>query len=67
MSQQIHHHLTANHDLKKKDILIHNFLGGIAWGLGTVIGATFIFAILIYLLKLLGIFNFLTQFTPPAK
>ncbi len=35
----------------KKDIMVANFLGGLAWGLGTVIGATIVAAILISILK----------------
>lgn len=41
---------------KKRHIIIANFLGGLAWGLGTVIGATIIAAILISVLRF---FNFI--------
>lgn len=36
---------------RKRDIMVANFLGGLAWGLGTVIGATVIVAILFAVLK----------------
>ncbi len=51
MSQQIRDHLTANSYIKKKDIIIGNFLGGLAWALGSVIGATIVVAILFSMLK----------------
>lgn len=44
-------------NISKKDIIIGNFLGGLSWGLGTVIGATLVVAILIYSLKALGVFE----------
>jgi len=43
--------LTANYHLSNKVILFKNFLGGIAWGFGSVIGATIIVAILIAVLS----------------
>lgn len=56
MTPQIERHLRANANMKKKNIMIANFLGGLAWGLGTVIGATIIAALLISFLR---IFNFI--------
>jgi len=38
-TQEVKNHLTANMEISKKDILIGNFLGGVAWGIGTVVGA----------------------------
>ncbi|MBI2601238.1 hypothetical protein HYW42_04745 [Candidatus Daviesbacteria bacterium] len=55
-SKEIHKHLTANSHIKKKYIIVGNFLGGIAWGVGTVIGATVVVAILFSILRS---FNFL--------
>ncbi len=46
-------------NLSKRDIIVANFLGGLAWGLGTVVGATIIAAALIYSLNKVGIFNIL--------
>ena len=39
--------------------MIANFLGGLAWGLGTVIGATIVTAVVI---SLLNYFNFIPGF-----
>ncbi len=53
-TKQIERHLTANSFMKKKDIMIGNFLGGIAWGLGTVIGASVIVGIIVAVSKFVG-------------
>lgn len=57
VTHQIETHLKANMNLSKKEIMISNFLGGLAWGLGTVVGATLVAAILIYSLKAVGVFE----------
>ena len=57
VTHQIETHLKENMNLSKKDIMISNFLGGLAWGLGTVVGATLVAAILIYSLKTIGVFE----------
>lgn len=59
ITPQIHQHLTANARIRKRDILISNFLGGLAWGFGTVIGASVVVAIIGAILKHFGIFDFL--------
>ena len=51
MSPEIDNHLTANTKMKRKDIMIGNFLGGLSWGFGTVIGATIVVAILVGVLR----------------
>ncbi len=56
MTPEVEKHLTANMTMSKKHIMIANFLGGLAWGLGTVIGATVVVAILVTILR---IFNFI--------
>ena len=56
--------ITANGNVSKKNVLLVNFLGGIAWGLGSVIGATIIVAILVWLLNTLGLFNFVKDYIP---
>ncbi|KKS14251.1 hypothetical protein A2617_00975 [Candidatus Daviesbacteria bacterium RIFOXYD1_FULL_41_10] len=56
--ENVENHLTASANMKKKDIMIGNFLGGLAWGVGSVIGASVIVGILFYILKGLGVFNF---------
>lgn len=40
--------------LPLKKVLLHNLLGGIVWGLGTVLGAGVIFAIVAIIFNLLG-------------
>jgi len=56
VTPQIERHLKASTNMKKRNIIFVNFLGGLAWGLGTVIGATLIAALLISLLRF---FNFI--------
>lgn len=55
MTPEIEKHFTANQSLRKKDIVLGNFLGGLAWGIGSVIGATLIVGILLGLFK--GVIN----------
>lgn len=57
MTPQIEEHLTANMALSKKHIIMNNFLGGLFWGIGSVIGAIIVVIILGYVLKALGIFS----------
>lgn len=59
--------LTANQGIKKRDVLLANFIGGIAWGLGSVLGATVIVAILVYALNLLGLFDFVKDYFPQSN
>lgn len=49
-------------NMSKKDIIIANFLGGIAWGVGTVVGAGVIVGIILYILNLIGAFTGLSSF-----
>lgn len=51
LTQKIEDHLTANVRLSRKDIMISNFLGGLAWGLGSVLGATVVVAVLFGILR----------------
>lgn len=66
VTPQIERHLTANMNMRKRDILVGNFLGGLSWGIGSVIGASVVVGIIGYVLKALGIFtgigNFFGQF-----
>lgn len=59
--------LTGNVWVKKKDILFANFIGGVAWGLGSVIGATIFVAIIVWILNLLGIFDFVKDYFPRSS
>lgn len=56
-SEQVEKHLSANMNISKKDIVIGNFLGGLAWGLGSVIGAGVVFTAIGFLLNSLGVFS----------
>lgn len=58
--------LTGNQWVRKKDILFANFIGGVAWGLGSVIGATIFVAILVWILNLLGLFDFVRDYFPKS-
>lgn len=61
---QIRRHLTANAHLKKRHVLLLNFLGGLAWGLGSVVGAGVVLAMIVWILKMLGVFEALSTFFP---
>lgn len=63
MTPQIERHLTANTNMRKRDVMTANFLGGLAWGVGTVIGATIVAAILIAILKPFNFIPGLDQIT----
>lgn len=62
VTPQIENHLSANMNISKKDIVIGNFLGGLSWGLGSVIGATVVFAVVAFILKSLGVFSGIAHF-----
>lgn len=51
MTPEIEKHLTASGNMKKRQVIINNFLGGLAWGVGTVLGATIVISILFSLLR----------------
>ena len=57
MTPQIEKHLNANMNLKKGQIIFYNFLGGLAWGFGTVVGASVVVAIIGYILSLFGVLD----------
>ena len=70
VTKEIIQHLSAGMNLSKKEIIYSNFLGGIAWGAGTVLGAIIIAAIIFYTLKPIGIYDLLVkpaQETNPLK
>lgn len=56
-TEQMERHLKANMTMSKKDIMISNFLGGLSWGFGTVVGASVVVGILGTILNLLGVFD----------
>ncbi len=45
----------------KRQLMLANFLGGISWGFGSVIGATLVVALLVTILNLLGTLPFIGQ------
>lgn len=51
-------------NIRKRDIIIGNFLGGLSWGIGTVIGASAIFAALGWVLNILGFFDVFKNLPP---
>lgn len=61
ITDHIEQHLSANMNLSKKDIIVGNFLGGLAWGAGTVLGAIIIGSLIFYTLKPLGIFDLVVK------
>jgi hypothetical protein len=56
-TKQIETHLRANMTMTKKDIMISNFLGGLSWGFGTVVGASLVVGILGTLLHQFGLID----------
>lgn len=58
--------LTANQGVKKRDVLLANFLGGMAWGLGSVIGATLFVALIVWILTMVGLFDFVKDYFPQS-
>lgn len=67
VTPHIETHLKANMNLKKRDIIVSNFLGGLSWGLGSAIGATIIVAILLKALSIIpGVSDFTKQIIHPV-
>jgi len=54
-TQEIQNRLTANVYISKKDVVIANLIGGISWGVGTVIGIAIIAVILLSILRSLNV------------
>lgn len=48
-------HQSANAYVSKKNIILNNFLGGLAWGFGTVVGATVVVAILAWFFNFINL------------
>lgn len=66
-TEEIKKHLTANVFMRKREIMAANFLGGLAWGLGTVIGATVFVAVLLGVLRFLGFVPVIGEFVTQIK
>lgn len=57
MTPEIQDHQEAFGRVKKRNIILNNFLGGMAWGIGTIIGASVIVGAAGYILNKLGILS----------
>lgn len=66
VGQQFEERIKAQGDMKKKDIILNNFLGGLAWGLGTVVGATVVVALVGWILNMVGVLDGIKYFSAPA-
>ncbi len=51
MTPEINNHLSAGQTMRKRQIVLGNFLGGLAWGIGSVLGATVVIALLVGFLR----------------
>lgn len=63
MTDEILDHLSANGVLRKRKIVVNNFLGGLAWGVGSVLGATIAVAILVSVLRFANVIPGLSDIT----
>ena len=57
ITDQMENKLTANMNISKKDIILGNFLGGLSWGIGSVVGVGILVAVVGFVLNSLGIFS----------
>ena len=55
MAEAFENFLNAKSKMKKKDVVLGNFMGGLAWGFGTVVGATVVVALLVSFAKAFNI------------
>lgn len=58
-SERVNH---SNAHVRKRDIVARNFLGGISWGVGSVVGATIVVAITLGVLRAAGFIPFIGDF-----
>jgi hypothetical protein len=58
MTKQPHERVNQS----KHDIIVNNFLGGIAWGLGVTIGLSIVLAVLGLLANAIGVVPFVGNF-----
>lgn len=63
-TKQIDKHLTASGGYRKRTVMTLNFLGGLAWGLGSVIGASLVVAFIAWILQIFGAFEGLKYLFP---
>lgn len=71
MADENQRRLTANGNLSNRSIIFKNLLGGIFWGVGSVIGATLIVASLLGLARIFffipGLEDFFSQIAPADR
>ncbi len=56
-------HLNAGARMRKRDIMVGNFLGGLAWGVGSVLGATIVVGLLIWAVRSINFVPLIGGFT----
>lgn len=59
MDAEIRKILAGNGVFSKRSIMVRSFFGGVAWGVGSVIGATLLIALLLAILSTLNNIPFL--------
>ncbi len=62
VESQLNRQLTANVHLKKRRVIWLNFVGGMAWGVGSVIGATVVIGLLVWIFSFFNFVPFLGDF-----
>lgn len=62
MTPEIEKHILANMNLSKKQIMVANFLGGLSWGVGSVMGASVVVAVIGWILNQMGVFTGIGDF-----
>lgn len=67
ITEQVENKLTANMNISKKDIIIGNFLGGLSWGIGSVVGIALLTAVIGFILNSLGVFNVIGNIIAPLN
>ena len=62
ITDQMENKLTANMNISKKDIILGNFLGGLSWGIGSVVGVGILVEVVGFVLNSLGVFTVIGGF-----
>lgn len=62
MTPEIEKHMSANSNMSMGRVMGANFLGGLSWGVGSVMGATIVVAIIGWVLSQLGVFSVIGGF-----
>lgn len=67
ITENMENKLTANMNISKKDIIIGNFLGGLAWGVGSVVGVALVGFAIGVALNALGVFSAIGNLFAPLN